>query len=97
MFDNHYIILQALRFFKCNDLQLSGLTHVDSPKGHVSIVNCTNVIVSNLHIIAPDDSKNTDGIDIIMSRHVNIHDCIIGTGNPYIYNNFFFCLTTYYQ
>ena len=89
MFDNHYIILQALRFFKCNDLRLSGLTHVDSPKGHVSIVNCTNVIVSDLHIIAPDDSKNTDGIDIIMSRHVNIHDCIIGTGSPYIYKFFF--------
>ncbi|KAK9921866.1 hypothetical protein M0R45_030362 [Rubus argutus] len=75
---------EALRFFKCNDLRLSGLTHVDSPKGHVSIVNCTNVIVSDLHIIAPDDSKNTDGIDIIMSRHVNIHDCIIGTGDDCI-------------
>ncbi|XP_062005898.1 probable polygalacturonase At3g15720 [Rosa rugosa] len=75
---------KALRFFNCNDLQLSGLTHVDSPKGHISILNCTNVIVSNLHIIAPDDSENTDGIDINMSRHVNIHDCIIGTGDDCI-------------
>ncbi|PRQ44650.1 putative polygalacturonase [Rosa chinensis] len=75
---------EALRFFNCNDLQLSGLTHVDSPKGHISILNCTNVIVSNLHIIAPDDSENTDGIDINMSRHVNIHDCIIGTGDDCI-------------
>ncbi|KAM5558860.1 putative polygalacturonase [Rosa sericea] len=75
---------KALRFFNCNDLQLSGLTHVDSPKGHISILNCTNVIVSNLHIIAPDDSENTDGIDINMSRHVDIHDCIIGTGDDCI-------------
>lgn len=78
---NSLYTLQALHFFKCNNLELSGLTHVDSPKGHISITHSNNVTISNLHIRAPQNSPNTDGIDISVSSHVNIHDSIIGTGN----------------
>lgn len=74
-------LLQAIHFYKCDYLQLSGLKHLDSPKAHITINNCNNVSVSNLHIIAPEDSPNTDGIDISMSTFVNIHNSTIGTGN----------------
>ncbi|PRQ51604.1 putative polygalacturonase [Rosa chinensis] len=70
----------ALGFRRCDNLQLSGLTHVDSPKTHISIKSCNNATVSYLTIRAPEDSPNTDGMDISMSSHVNIHDCNIGTG-----------------
>ena len=73
--------LQALHFSRCNNLQISGLTHVDSPKGHISITHSNNVTLSNLHILAPQDSPNTDGVDISVSEYVNIRDSIIATGN----------------
>ncbi|PRQ51085.1 putative polygalacturonase [Rosa chinensis] len=72
---------KALHLFKCSNLQLSGLAHIDSPKAHISINRSNNVTVSNLHIRAPEDSPNTDGIDISVSTHVNIHDSTIATGN----------------
>ncbi|ONH95325.1 hypothetical protein PRUPE_7G064200 [Prunus persica] len=77
-------LLQAIHFYKCDYLQLRGLKHLDSPKAHITINNCNNVSVSNLHIIAPEDSPNTDGIDISMSTFVNIRNSTIGTGDDCI-------------
>jgi polygalacturonase len=59
---------------------LSGLTHKDSQKNHISISGCDNVTVSNLHISAPDDSPNTGGINIGSSNNVQVLDSYIGTG-----------------
>ncbi|KAK9279137.1 hypothetical protein L1049_012814 [Liquidambar formosana] len=87
IFRKFYIItymLQALRFHRCNNLQLSGLNHLDSPKNHISINGCNGATISNLHIMAPENSPNTDGIDISSSSHVNIQDCIIKTGDDCI-------------
>ncbi|RXH88668.1 hypothetical protein DVH24_000267 [Malus domestica] len=64
--------LNALHFNQCDNLQLSGLTHRDSPKSK-------HITISNLHIIAPENSPNTDGIDISVSCYVNIHDSVVGT------------------
>ncbi|XP_058226747.1 probable polygalacturonase At3g15720 [Rhododendron vialii] len=70
----------ALAFTRCDDLILNGLTHINSPRSHISIKNCKGVIISNLHIIAPQTSPNTDGIDISGSSFVIIRNCTIGTG-----------------
>ncbi|KAJ6758565.1 hypothetical protein OIU74_025251 [Salix koriyanagi] len=71
----------ALNFERCDDLQLSGLTHVDSPKGHIGINDCNGVLISNLNIAAPENSPNTDGIDVARSTNVHIQDSTIGTGD----------------
>ncbi|CAH1451927.1 unnamed protein product [Lactuca virosa] len=71
----------ALHFIKCDGLRLSGMTHINSPMLHISIVGCNDVDVGNLQILAPEYSPNTDGIDIGASSHVNIHDSIIQTGD----------------
>ncbi|KAA3484013.1 putative polygalacturonase [Gossypium australe] len=71
----------ALHFNNCNGLQLKGLTHLNSPRAHISIKNCKDVIVSDLKISAPDESPNTDGIDISDSYNVQILQSIIGTGD----------------
>ncbi|XP_024979134.1 probable polygalacturonase At3g15720 [Cynara cardunculus var. scolymus] len=71
----------ALMFKRCNSLRLNGLTHVNSPRVHVTITACNNVIISNLRIIAPETSPNTDGINIASSTNVKIRDSIIGTGD----------------
>ncbi|XP_019413883.1 PREDICTED: probable polygalacturonase At3g15720 [Lupinus angustifolius] len=70
----------ALSFQNCNNLHLSDTQHIDSPKGHISITKSNNVIVSNLIITAPENSKNTDGIDISGSNGIVIDKCTIATG-----------------
>ncbi|KAK9033290.1 hypothetical protein V6N11_018323 [Hibiscus sabdariffa] len=72
---------RALNFHDCNGLQLKGLTHLNSPRSHISINDCKNVFVSDIHIKAPGDSPNTDGIDISRSTNVQIQDSTIGTGD----------------
>ncbi|KAI8023037.1 putative polygalacturonase [Camellia lanceoleosa] len=74
----------ALTFNRCNNLQLRGLTHVDSADNHISITNCEVATISNIHITAPKTSPNTDGIDISNSTHIQIHDSYIGTGDDCI-------------
>ncbi|KAL8216851.1 hypothetical protein R6Q57_023688 [Mikania cordata] len=72
---------KALHFNDCNNLRLNGTTHIDSPSLHISIVNCQHVDIGNLRILAPEDSPNTDGIDLSTSSHINIHDSNIHTGD----------------
>ncbi|XWS72660.1 hypothetical protein CRYUN_Cryun02cG0059400 [Craigia yunnanensis] len=75
---------KALHFHRCDNLKLSGLTHLNSQKNHIGVHNCNGVSISNLHIIAPADSPNTDGIDISSSTQVLISDSFIGTGDDCI-------------
>ncbi|XP_010468193.1 PREDICTED: probable polygalacturonase At3g15720 [Camelina sativa] len=70
----------ALKFKSCNNLRLSGLTHVDSPMAHIHINDCNYVTISSLRINAPESSPNTDGIDVGGSSNVVIQDCLIATG-----------------
>ncbi|XP_030958783.1 probable polygalacturonase At3g15720 [Quercus lobata] len=74
----------ALQFNHCNNLQLSGLTHLNSPKNHISLTACNGASLSYLHISAPASSPNTDGIDISSSTNINIHDSDIATGDDCI-------------
>ncbi|KAK8593891.1 hypothetical protein V6N12_045964 [Hibiscus sabdariffa] len=74
----------ALHFHLCNNLILSGLTHLNSQKNHITIHSCSGVSISNLHIIAPSDSPNTDGIDISLSTQLLISNTFIGTGDDCI-------------
>lgn len=74
----------ALMFNRCNGLQLNGLTHINSPRNHITVANCKGVVVSNLQIIAPQTSPNTDGIRISSSNNVRIKNCTIGTGDDCI-------------
>ncbi|XP_024011066.1 probable polygalacturonase At3g15720 [Eutrema salsugineum] len=70
-----------LHFRKCNNLHINGITSVNSPKNHISINQCKNVEISNIRLIAPDESPNTDGINLSISSDVNIFDTVIETGD----------------
>lgn len=72
--------MQAVGFNASADIIYSGLTQFNSPKNHVSVYNCTNATLSNLHLIAPKDSPNSDGIDIALSNNVQIFNSSIQTG-----------------
>ncbi|KAI4317378.1 hypothetical protein L6164_025250 [Bauhinia variegata] len=74
----------ALYFHNCQNLQLSNLTHINSPKNHISINSCSSSHISNLHIFAPEDSPNTDGIDISASSNIIIENLEMKTGDDCI-------------
>ncbi|XP_047313821.1 probable polygalacturonase At3g15720 [Impatiens glandulifera] len=71
----------GIRFIGCNNLVLSGLTHINPPSRHINIYGCQNVQISHLTITAPANSPNTDGIGISSSSNVRITDSFIGTGD----------------
>lgn len=83
---------EALNFLNCSNLQISGLSLINSPRGHVCLTECNGVTISNLHITAPEESPNTDGIDMGRSTNVQINHCNIGTGNFFFFCSFFFLL-----
>ncbi|KAL2329378.1 hypothetical protein Fmac_022805 [Flemingia macrophylla] len=70
----------ALFIHNCNKLVLSGTRHVNSAKNHISINSCNTVNVLNITTIAPEDSPNTDGIDISESSLINVEDSTFATG-----------------
>ncbi|KAL5850303.1 hypothetical protein ACOSQ4_008316 [Xanthoceras sorbifolium] len=75
-------MVKALHFNKCTNLHLSGTTHLNSPKNHITVSGCNGVTISDIHIsTAPSDSPNTDGIDIGKSTNVIISNSFIGTGD----------------
>ncbi|PON38062.1 Glycoside hydrolase [Parasponia andersonii] len=76
--------LQALGFHHCDTLQLKGFTSKDSPNKHITIQSCHGVTISKVHIRAPRDSPNTDGIMISGSSQINIYESVIGTGDDCI-------------
>ncbi|CAN6456373.1 unnamed protein product [Victoria cruziana] len=75
---------QVLEINNCQNVSLSGITTLNSQGVHVKIVFSQHVNVSNIHIIAPEESPNTDGINMGASQYVNIRDCTIKTGDDCI-------------
>ncbi|CAM8941066.1 unnamed protein product [Rhodiola kirilowii] len=67
----------------CNG-KLQQPTSKNSAKNHVSISQCMDIVFSNVTIKAPEDSQNTDGIDISHSSEITIKDSHIGTGDDCI-------------
>lgn len=74
------LVQVAMSFHRCENLQLMEFTHINSPTVHINLYDCTGANISNLHIVAPHDSPNTDGIDVSKTSNVIIQDCIIETG-----------------
>ncbi|CAN1806152.1 Probable polygalacturonase At3g15720 [Linum perenne] len=83
------LLVKALSFHSCDNLNLNSLHHVNSPRNHISINSCKAAEIFNLMITAPDESPNTDGIDIAASSNINIHDSFMGTGDDCIAINGF--------
>ncbi|CAN8287926.1 unnamed protein product [Cochlearia groenlandica] len=72
---------RTISFNESSGIVYNGITQMNSPKNHISIFNCTNATLSNIHLIAPEDSPNTDGIDIAFSNNIHIFNSSIQTGD----------------
>ncbi|KAL5196629.1 hypothetical protein ABZP36_000141 [Zizania latifolia] len=71
----------ALTFYSCTNLKVENLKLVNSQQIHMSVEDCTHVRIAGMSIIAPEASPNTDGIHITRSKHVEVTDCTIKTGD----------------
>jgi polygalacturonase len=69
---------------RVKNLVVRDVTLQNSPKFHLVPTECDGVTVSNVTILAPEDSPNTDGIDPSMSRRVTITGCTIDCGDDNI-------------
>ncbi|RXI02782.1 hypothetical protein DVH24_002860 [Malus domestica] len=73
---------KALEFNNC--LNLSGLPFLNSPQAHIGINGCDNADVLHLNVHAPENSPNTDSIDISFLSHISIRDSFIRTSDDCI-------------
>ncbi|CAK9325049.1 unnamed protein product [Citrullus colocynthis] len=74
----------TLYFHNCNGLLVKEMKYVNSGMNHISVNECNDVIIANIYISAPDESPNTDGIDVSKSKNVLIVDSVIATGDDCI-------------
>ncbi|KAI3772608.1 hypothetical protein L6452_03798 [Arctium lappa] len=74
----------ALTLHKCTTLVVNNLKVQNAQQIHVSFDTCENVQASNLTVIAPEDSPNTDGIHVTRTQNIKIFDSVVGTGDDCI-------------
>ncbi|KAK2651720.1 hypothetical protein Ddye_011576 [Dipteronia dyeriana] len=72
---------KALYLHSCNNFNLREFTIQNSQRIHIAINNCNGGSISNIHINSPADSPNTDGINLVKSTQVHIHDSLIECGD----------------
>jgi hypothetical protein len=68
----------------CRDLRVEDLTFSQAPIRTLHLVGCDHVLVDRIKIRNPLDAPNCDGIDPDHSRHVEIRNCDIVTGDDAI-------------
>lgn len=74
---------QLIVFDRCERVRLSGVTTMNPPNTHCSIRRCRDLMVEGVTMLAPDDSANTDGLNLTVTNAV-IRDCHIATGDDNI-------------
>lgn len=74
----------AISFNRCDKVNVSGITILNSPSWTVHPLKSNNVSVENISIINPKDSPNTDGIDPESCTNVRISNCYINVGDDCI-------------
>ncbi|KAL6555402.1 Polygalacturonase 1 [Orobanche gracilis] len=73
--------IYALTFYGCTNLVVNNVKIENAQQMHVSFEKSTGVVASNLVVISPKNSPNTDGIHVADTRNIQISSCNIGTGD----------------
>ncbi|KAH6800641.1 hypothetical protein C2S52_001105 [Perilla frutescens var. hirtella] len=71
-------------FKRCEGLRLDGFSKMNGPGTHILIMSTNDVVASNLRVIAPANTPNTDAINISGSTKVRITNTFIATGDDCI-------------
>ncbi|KAK6930416.1 Glycoside hydrolase, family 28 [Dillenia turbinata] len=75
---------RSITFMSSTNVVVSGLRSINGELSHMGVNGCTNVLIRNVKLIAPDLSPNTDGIHVQYSTGVTITGCNIQTGDDCI-------------
>lgn len=74
---------EMLCFFRATRLAIRGVRLVNAPMAHIDIGKAADLTIDGITIDAPDESPNTDGIDVWGSNIV-IKNCSIASGDDNI-------------
>lgn len=74
---------QIIQLERCERVELSGFTSVNPPNTHVALRLCREVAIRDVTLEAPDDSPNTDGLNLSGKNYL-IERCRISTGDDNI-------------
>jgi polygalacturonase len=66
---------------RVKNLRVQDITLQNSPTFHLVPTDCEDVVITNVTILAPQHSANTDAIDPSISRRVLITKCFIDVGD----------------
>lgn len=66
---------------RCRNLRVENITLRNSPKFHLVPVECEDVVISNVTVLAPAGAANTDAIDPGDCENVLITKCHVDTGD----------------
>lgn len=77
-------MVQSIKFNKVTNGVVKRIKSLNSKSFHMFITNCNNFRAHHLHITAPENSPNTDGIHVSSSNMVRIARSVIGTGDDCI-------------
>ncbi|XP_074342390.1 exopolygalacturonase-like [Apium graveolens] len=61
--------------------KIRDLNMLNSKGVHMKVFSSQKVMITGVKITAPEDSPNTDGINISESRDIKVHECNIATGD----------------
>ncbi|MEO5914495.1 MAG: glycosyl hydrolase family 28 protein [Luteolibacter sp.] len=75
---------QLISFNQCERLEVRGITTLNPPNTHYSIKQCGDVTIKDITATAPNDSPNTDALNLSGVRNVLITGCNISTGDDNI-------------
>ncbi len=73
-----------IEFNAVENAMVYGVTLTNSPMWNLVIRNSRNVLVDGLKVKSPEESPNTDGIDIVSSQRVHVKNAFIHTGDDNI-------------
>jgi polygalacturonase len=71
-------------FTRVKNLRVQDVTLQNSPTFHLVPTECEDVVITNVTILAPAHSANTDAIDPSVSQRVLITKCLIDVGDDNI-------------
>ncbi|CAN7066718.1 hypothetical protein Bca4012_097346 [Brassica carinata] len=71
----------SLKFRNLKNLEVSGITSVNSKAFHMFLVKTEFVNIHNIKLLAPAESPNTDGIHLSNADHVSITNSKMATGD----------------
>ncbi|GAV92593.1 Glyco_hydro_28 domain-containing protein, partial [Cephalotus follicularis] len=81
---NCKMLPSSLHFARVSNAVIDGINSLNAMAFHFHLYGCTNITIKNVHITAPANSPNTDGIHVSISTLVNITNTVIGTGDDCI-------------